>query len=178
NDYEYGVANGTNAAKWINEKLGGKAEVLLITLDHVETVKLRGDGMEDTIKKLCPNAVIVARQYAENMETAMNITETVLQAHPNLNAIACVNDQHAIGALEAVKNMGIKNDNFYIGGADYTDEGVQKMKEPGSYFRVTADIQPDFYGAYGAEKLYQYATTGPVEETQYFAIKAVWATDL
>ena len=28
-DYGYGVVNGTNAAKWINNKLGGKAEVLL-----------------------------------------------------------------------------------------------------------------------------------------------------
>jgi ribose transport system substrate-binding protein len=159
-------------------KTGGKAELLLITLDHVEAVKRRGDGMEDTIKKLSPGATLGARQSAENMETAMNITETVLQAHPNLNVIACVNDQHAIGALEAVRNMGIKNDTFYIGGADYTDEGVQKMKEPGSYFRVTADVQPTFYGSYGAEKLYQYATQGPVEETQYFSIKTIWATDL
>jgi ribose transport system substrate-binding protein len=177
-DYNYGVVNGGNAAKWINERLGGKAEVLLITLDHVETVKLRGDGMEDTIKELCPNSVIVGRQYAENMETAMKITETMLQAHPNLNAIACVNDQHAIGALEAVRNMGIKNDNFYIGGADYTAEGVQKIKEPGSYFRVTADIQPTFYGTYGAEKLYKYATEGPVEEQELMSIKSIWQDEL
>ena len=44
-DYGYGVVNGKNAAKWINNKMGGKAEVLLLTLDHVEAVKLRGDGM-------------------------------------------------------------------------------------------------------------------------------------
>ena len=100
-DYGYGVVNGTNAAKWINNKLGGKAEVLLITLDHVEAVKLEGNGMEDTIKKMCPNSVIVARQYAESMEKAMNIADTVLTAHPKVRVIACVNDQLALGALAA-----------------------------------------------------------------------------
>ena len=177
-DYQYGVVNGQNAAKWINEKYAGKAEVLLITLDHVESVKLRGDGMEDTIKKECPESTIVARQYAEDMATAMKITETVLQSNPNVRVIACVNDQHALGALEAVTNMGIKDDNFYIGGADYTAEAIAKMKEAGSYFRVTADIQPGYYGAYGAQKLYEYATQGSKEENELMNVKAIWATDL
>jgi ribose transport system substrate-binding protein len=173
-DYGYGVINGTAAATWINEKLGGKAEVLLITLDHQATVKLRGDAMVDVITKECPNAVIVSRQHAENMETAMKITETVLQAYPNLNAIACVNDQLAIGAMNAVKNMGVKNDLFYIGGADYTAEGIAAMKEPGSYFRETADVQPDYYGAYGARKIYEYATEGIKHEKEFYDIKMHW----
>lgn len=177
-DYAYGVVNGENAAKWINEKLGGKAKVLLITLDHVETVKRRGDGMRDTIMEKCPQSTIVARQYAEDMETAMQITETVLQANPDLSVIACVNDQLAIGAMEAVKNMGVKNDNFYIGGADFTAEAVEKMKQPGSYFRVTADIQPAYYGAYGAQKLYEYATQGIKEEHELMSIRSVWADEV
>jgi len=173
-DYGYGVVNGTNAAKWINNKLGGKAEVLLITLDHVEAVKLRGDGMADTIKKLCPNAKIVARQYSESIEKAMNIADTVLTANPKVRVIACVNDQMAIGALAAVQSKGIKDPNFYIGGADATAEAEAKMKAPGSYFRVTVDIGPRQAGIDVAQMMYDYVTTGPKNETKYFKFTSHW----
>lgn len=172
-DYGYGVVNGTNAAKWINHKLGGTAKVLLITLDHVEAVKLRGDGMEDTIRKET-NATIVARQYAETMEQAMNIADAVLTANPDLRVIACVNDQLALGALAAVQSKGIRADNFYIGGADFTDEAQSKMKLPGSYFRVTADIGPYQSGIDMANMMYDYVTNGSKGETKYFNIISHW----
>jgi ribose transport system substrate-binding protein len=173
-DYGYGVANGTNAAKWINQKLGGKAEVLLITLDQVEAVKLRGDGMADTITKLCPNATIVARQYAESMEKAMNIADTVLTAHPNVRVISCVNDQLALGALAAVQSKGIKDKLFYVGGADYTAEAQAKMKLPGSYFRVTVDIGPKQAGIDVAQMMFDYVKNGPKGETKFFTLTSFW----
>jgi ABC-type sugar transport system substrate-binding protein len=175
-DYGYGVINGTNAAKWINHKLGGKAEVLLITLDHVEAVKLRGDGMADTIAKYCPNATIVARQWSDTMEKASNVTDTVLTAHPNLQVIACVNDQMALGALAAVQSKGIKDDNFYIGGADNTAEAVAKMNAPGSYLRVTTDIGPKQAGIDVAQMMYDHVKNGKPGETKYFAFTPNWQT--
>jgi ribose transport system substrate-binding protein len=173
-DYGYGVVNGTNAAKWINNKLGGKAQVLLLTLDQVEAVKLRGDGMADTIKKLCPKAVIIARQYAETMEKATNIVDTVLIAHPKVNVISCVNDQLALGALAAVQGKGIKNPNFYIGGADATAEAQAKMKLPGSYFRVTVDIGPRQAGIDVAQMMYDYVKNGSKGETKFFKFTSIW----
>ena len=173
-DYGYGVINGTNAAKWINNKLDGKAEVLLLTLDQVEAVKLRGDGMADTIKKYSPDAVIVARQYAETTEKAMNITDTVLTAHPNVRVIAAVNDQLALGALAAVKAKGIKDPNFYIGGADNTAEAVAKMAEPDSYLRVTTDIGPKQAGIDVCQMMYDNVKNGKPGETKFFAFTPNW----
>lgn len=178
NDYEYGLVNGKNAAKWIKEKLGGKANVILLTLDHVEAVIKRGDGMIDAIKKECPDAKIIARQSAETMEKAMNITETLLQAHPEINVIVCVNDQHALGALQAVKNMNIKDPNFFIGGADNTAEARAAMVEPGSVFRVTIDIDPYGTGKKLVEVMYDYVQNGPKGETFYFTMTPVWQEDL
>ena len=173
-DYGYGVVNGTNAAKWINNKLGGKAEVLLLTLDQVEAVKLRGDGMADTIKKLCPNATIVARQYADSMEKASNIADTVLTAHPKVQVIACVNDQLALGALAAMQSKGIKDKLFYIGGADYTAEAQAKMKLDGSLLRVTVDIGPRQAGIDMAQMMFDYVKSGVKHETKFFAFTSHW----
>lgn len=173
-DYGYGEVNGTNAAKWINHKLGGKAEVMLLTLDHVEAVKLRGDGMRDVITKECPNAKIVTRQYAESMEKAMNIVDSVLTANPKVRVISCVNDQLALGALAAVQSKGIKDELFYIGGADFTEEAQAKMAIPGSYFRVTVDIGPRQAGIDCVDMMYDYVKNGPKGETKFFDMNSHW----
>jgi len=173
-DYGYGVVNGEAASKWINEKLGGTANVLLLCLDHVEAVILRGNGMADKITELT-NATIVARQSAQTIEEAMNVTETMLQAHPEINVISCVNDQLALGAWQAVQNMGIQDDNFYIGGADYTDEAIAAMNTEGSYFRVSTDIQPLKTGADIVDVMLDYVKTGPKDqETYYFDMVPHW----
>ncbi len=176
-DYAYGVANGEAAAKWINEKLGGEAKVLILGLDHVEAVVLRGNGMEDVIKEKT-NAEIVSRQSAESIEQAMQVTETVLTANPDINVIACVNDQLALGAMQAVQNLGIVDENFYIGGADYTNEAVAAMEEAGSYFRVSSDIQPYQTGIDIANVMYDYVMNGSKGETLYFDIVPQWQTSL
>jgi ribose transport system substrate-binding protein len=178
-DYGYGVINGEAAARWINEKLGGEAKVLVITLDHVEAVILRADGTIDKITELT-NAEIVARQAARTIEEAMNIAETVLQANPDVNVIACINDQLALGAWQAVQNLGIVNENFYIGGADYTDEAIAAMNEPGSYFRMSTDILPYQTGRDLVDVMYRHVTdpSAPMGEVIYIPMEAKWQDGL
>jgi ribose transport system substrate-binding protein len=176
-DYGYGVVNGENASKWINERLGGEAEVLILGLDHVEAVILRANGMEDKINELT-NATIVSRQSAETMEGAMTVTETILQSHPNIRVISCVNDQLALGAWQAVQNIGIDDDDFFIGGADYTDEAIAAMNEEGSYFRVSTDIGPYQSGRDIAKVMADYAMNGSKGETFYFDMIGHWQDSL
>jgi ribose transport system substrate-binding protein len=178
NDYEYGVANGKNVTKWINEKLGGKANVLIISQDNVEAVIQRGNGIEDTIKKESPEAVIVARQTGDTPEAAMKIAESVLTAHPEINVIACVNDSSALGAYEAVKAIVKDTTLFYVGGADKTDEAVAKMKEPDSFFRATVDIDPYGTGKKCVDVMLDYVKNGSKNETFYFDMIPVWQEDL
>ena len=175
-DYAYGVNNGEQAAKWINTYLKDeeKVKVCLITLDHVEQVKLRGDGMEDTIKEKCPNAEIVYRQKAETMEEAMNVAETALQANPDIKVIACVNDQHALGAWQAVQNLGLNTDDFYIGGGDYTDEAIETMKDPKCAIRQTTDIQPYQSAQECAQRMYYMVVNGEEGTETLLTLQPHW----
>ncbi len=174
NEYNYGVAGGTNAAKWINEKLGGKAEVAIIAQDNVEAVIKRGNGIEDTIKKLAPNAKIVSRQAGDTPEQAMKIAETVMQAHPNVKVFQAVNDSGALGVYAAIKAMGKNTSDFYIGGADATAEALSKMKEKGSVYRSTIDIDPYGTGKKCVDVMLDYVRTGVKNETFYFDMKPIW----
>jgi ribose transport system substrate-binding protein len=178
NDYDYGVAGGKNAAKWINEKLGGKAEVAIVAQDNVEAVIKRGNGIEDTIKKLSPNATIVARQTGDTPEQAMKIAETVMQAHPNVKVWQCVNDSAALGVYQAIKALGKNTDDFYVGGADATAEALAKMKEKDSFYRSTVDIDPYGTGKKTVDVALAYIRNGVKNETFYFEMKPIWQSDL
>lgn len=177
-EYDFGYLNGTNVAKWINEKLGGEAEVLIIAQDNVEAVKRRGDGLEDAIKEFAPNAKIVARQTGDTPELGMKIAETVLQSHPNVKVIAGTNDSGAIGAYEAVMAMNKATPDFYVGGADATAEALAKMREENSVYRFTIDIDPYGTGRRLVDMMLEYVEEGPKNETRYFDMIPVWQDEL
>lgn len=179
-EYEYGIAIGTNAAKWINEKLDGKAEVLIISQDNVEAVVQRGNGIQDTIEKLSPNAKIVGRQAGDNPEKGMQIAEDYLQQYPDLMVITGNNDAGPLGAMEAVKAAGRDSDTFYVGGADATPEAIEKMKEEGSVYRATVDIVPYQTGLDAVNFIEQFLKDGIPKEApvSYFTMKPVWQEDV
>jgi len=179
-EYEYGVVIGTNAAKWINEKLDGKAEVLIISQDNVEAVVERGNGIQDTIEKLCPEATIVARQAGDNPEKGMQIADDILQQYPNVKVITGNNDAGPLGAYEAVKSAGKNTDDFYVGGGDATPEAIAKMKEEGSVYRATVDLGPYQTGLDAVNFIEEFLANGIPEEvpTKTFPMDPVWQEDV
>jgi len=180
NEYDYGVVIGTNAAEWINTKLSGKAEVAIISQDNVEAVIQRGNGIQETIEKLCPNAKIVARQAGDTPEKGMQIIEGVLQQYPDLKVVTGCNDSGALGGYEAVKSMGKATEDFFVGGADATAEALSKMKEENSIYRATVDLFPYDSGMKCADFIMNYIKNGAPEktETMYFEMKPVGQQDV
>lgn len=175
-DYAYGCELGQAAADWINKYLAEEStvKVCLITLDHQEQVKLRGDGMEATIKELCPNAEIVYRQKAESTEEGMNVAETALTANPDIQVIACVNDQMAIGAWQAVQNQGLYKDTFYIGGGDNTSQIASYIADENCAIRQSVDIDPSGSGYDSCKMAYDILVNGGKGENIYFTFNPNW----
>ncbi|MDR1656605.1 MAG: sugar ABC transporter substrate-binding protein [Deltaproteobacteria bacterium] len=118
---------GHEAAKWINEKHGGVAEVGVLDYPQLEILLERGQGIVETIEKEAPGAKIVAQSSAINPTEGMAKTETFLQAHPNMKVIACIGGGGAVGANEAVKSSGKLTDDFGIFAADATPEELTAM---------------------------------------------------
>lgn len=180
-EYTYGWAQGTEVAKWINEKLGGECEWALIAQDNVPPVVRRGDGVVESIAKFAPKAKLVSRQTGDTPEQGMRIIEAVLQQYPNIKVIQGTNDSGALGGYQAVMNSGRAGDEtFYVGGADATDEAIAKMKEPGSVFRMSIDLAPYETGRQCADKMFEYVKNGPPAESEffYFPMAPVWQQDV
>lgn len=171
-EYEYGFAIGEEAGKWIKEKLDGKAKVAIFDYPELESIIARGNGIQEGILSQAPDAEIVARQSANNPEKGMAIMENILQANPDVQVLACVNDAGALGAYEAVMAAHKDSDQFFIGGLDATDEALNKIKDGGIY-RATVDIQPFESGKLFVDTLLEVMQNGPVKETINIPMKVV-----
>ncbi len=121
-NYALGRVIGEQAAKWINEKLGGTADVAVLDYPQIQVLLERGKGIVDAIVANAPRARIVAQSAAINPTEGQSRTETILQANPNVKVIACIGGGGAIGANEAVKASGKLTDTFGIFAADATPE--------------------------------------------------------
>ncbi|MBI5021463.1 MAG: substrate-binding domain-containing protein [Ignavibacteriales bacterium] len=112
------VAGGRLAGEYLAKVLNGKGKVAIIGQPTVTSVLDRTQGFKDAIAKY-PDIKIVADLNAEGVrDKAMQITSDVLQAHPDLDGIFGINDDSALGALDAV--MQYKRLNVKIVGYDAT----------------------------------------------------------
>jgi ribose transport system substrate-binding protein len=112
------VAGGKLAGEYLAKVLNGKGKVAIIGQPTVTSVLDRTQGFKDAISKY-PDIKIVADLNAEGVrDKAMQITSDVLQAHPDLDGIFGINDDSALGALDAV--MQYKRLNVKIVGYDAT----------------------------------------------------------
>lgn len=168
-EYDYGFTIGDQAADWILENLGGKAKVCIISQDNVESVIARGNGVEEAIKAKCPDVEIVARQAGDTLEGGMNIVESVLAQHPDLNVVVGTNDSGAIGGYQAMVNAGKEGDDCAVFSGDATAEALTYIAEENSVYRGTVDLFPYKGGYECAYYLYLYATEGaPTSQNTVF----------
>jgi len=171
-EYQFGYMSGLEAGKWIKDKLGGRAQCLILAYDNLKHVIDRGNGIRDGIKKLAPNAEIVMRQDAFLPDMGMKVAEAALQAYPNLKVIQGINDSGALGAYEAVRGAGKDTPDFYVGGNDATREALEKIKLGGIY-RSSVDIAPYQSGQVEVEMMMKLIKGVKFERTQIVPMKAV-----
>jgi ribose transport system substrate-binding protein len=143
--YGMGFVAGQEAAKWVNDKLGGSAEVALLVWDKTEFDIDRTEGMTDALAIYAPGATIVAEQAADAIDTGLTAAETILQANPDVKVFVCYNDEGCLGALAAVDAAGLSSDDFGIFGVNASPEALTKIKD-GTAFRGTASIDPYNHG--------------------------------
>jgi ABC-type sugar transport system substrate-binding protein len=163
-DFDYGYAGGSIAGEWIANEMGGEAEVAILGFPQMEALIERANGIKAGILAKAPNAKIVSEQSANTPEQGMQAAETIMQSNPGVKVICGTNDAGALGAMEAVKAMGMATDDFCITGLDATGEALAKMKQAGSIYRGTVDIDP-----YGTGKLIidislKVIAEGPISE--------------
>ena len=171
-EYVYGFLEGVEAGKFIANELGGVAEFALLAADCTPFVIPRTDGIRDGILSEAPNAVLVARQDAYQTDVGMAVTESILQAHPNLQVIGCLNDNGALGAYEAMSAAGKDPATTWIGGTDGIEQALALIKEGGMY-RASVSMAPYESGRTEMEILFNLVSGLPVVPHQKIPNEAI-----
>lgn len=140
-EYMYGFLQGAEAGKFIQNKLGGEAQFALLAADSISFVIPRTDGIRDGILSEAPNAELVARQEATQTDAGMEVTESLLQAYPDLAVVCAMNDNGALGAYEAM--MAAKKDpaKSFVSGVDGVSQACKLIKA-GTMYKASVSMSP------------------------------------
>ena len=121
------VAGGRLAGEYLAKRLDGRGKIALINHPVVTSVLDRVRGFQEAISKY-PEFVVVADVEGEGVrDKSMQAASDVLQAHPNLDGIFGINDDSALGALDAAQTFSRKG--IVIVGYDATPAAVKAILE-------------------------------------------------
>lgn len=148
--YETGKVIAEKAAAYINEKLGGKANVVILSHDSMEFLAPRFAAMRDTFKAM-PGVTIVAdiSPSPVNKEGGFATMSTILQAHPDVDVVLGA-DTVVLGALAALQAAGKARPDQFLGGIDGEPEAVAEIKKGDSPYKASVSLaSPVFAYAMG-----------------------------
>jgi ribose transport system substrate-binding protein len=122
--YLTGKTLGDAAASYIRDKLGGKANVVLLTHDSLQFLSPRFVAMRDSLKDI-PGAEIVAdiSPPTVNKEGGYKMMQTILLAHPEIDVVLGADTE-----LPPLKWSSLKY-GFDYGGCDqWQGRGIQRKR--------------------------------------------------
>ncbi|WP_179223751.1 substrate-binding domain-containing protein [Paenibacillus tyrfis] len=149
-----GQVTGKEAARFIQEKLGGKAKIAVLQyksqLPQQSTDRV--NGFLEEVKKVNPDVQVVADQDAWLQDKAVSVVGDILTAHPDVNVIWAANEGGTIGAAMAVKNAG-KSGKVYVFGTDASYQLIAMLKEKDNILQAIAGQDPYSMGYKAMELL-------------------------
>lgn len=115
--------------KYFVQQLGKKGNyVELLGLVGDNNTWARSRGFHSVIDNY-PNLKMVAQQSADfDRNKALEVMESILQAHPNIDAVFCGNDAMAMGAYQALAGAG-KANKVKVFGFDGADDVVAAITD-------------------------------------------------
>lgn len=163
------VTGGAMAALFLAKRLDGKAHVIeLVGVPGTSAARDRGKGFDDEAEKL--GLKIIAQQPA-NFDRAqgMSVTENLLQAHPDANAIFAQNDEMGLGALRALS--GSKHGHVVVVSFDGTPDAIEAVKQ--DQLAATVAQQPAEIGRLGVEAAQKLLDGQSVEKSTAVPLKLI-----
>ncbi len=119
------VAIASYFVKQLHKK-GKYVEILGLVGDN--NTWARSKGFHSVVDNY-PQLEMVAQQSADfDRNKAMEVMESILQAHPNIDAVFCGNDAMAMGAYQALAGVG-KAKQVKVFGFDGADDVVTAIKD-------------------------------------------------
>jgi ribose transport system substrate-binding protein len=144
--YATGKALTDAAVAFINTKLGGKANVVLLTQDTMEYLTPRFEAMRDGLNRV-PGVVIIAdiAPSPVNKESGFTTMNKILLANRDVDVVLG-GDAVVLGALQALRVAGKARPDQFLGGIDGEPEAVAEIKKGGSPYKASIALSSPVFG--------------------------------
>lgn len=139
-NYQLGYQMGEYLADYIRENNIEAPKIAMITISMFEVGIQRAEGFLDAIRVI-DDVEIVAEQDASGPERGADVTETILQANPDLDFIWAANEGGAIGAVVGVNARGM-SDEILVFGTDMSIQAAQYLLDETSPLYAVSTQQP------------------------------------
>jgi sugar transport system substrate-binding protein len=161
---ELGTKTGEAARKYIEEKLGGKANIGILAYKSLlaEQSDARVNGFKEQVTTL-PGVKIVTEQDAWLPEAAVKKAGDILTAHPELDILYAANEGGTVGSVLATKNAG-KAGKVVVFGTDVSQQLLDFLLSDDNILQAITAQQPYEIGTAGVETAVKVLKGEPVEK--------------
>lgn len=144
--YATGKVLADAAIAHINNKLGGRANVVLLTQDTMEYLSPRFDAMRDGLNEM-PGVTIVAdiAPRPVSKEGGYSTMNTILLANPDVDVVLGA-DAVVLGALRALRAVGKDRPDQFLGGIDGEPEAITEIKKMNSPYKASISLSSPVFG--------------------------------
>lgn len=166
---------GAMAAGRVIELLNGKGRIAIVAVrPGVASSVAREAGFEDRIKKEAPGIQIVDQRFGmADFAKSLAVTENILTAHPDLDALFASNESSTVGAMQALKSRASKTK---LVGFDWSPNLIEELRS-GLVDSLVA--QDPFRIGYESVKSALAAIEGrPVQKVQHLPARLLRKADL
>lgn len=153
---EGGQLAGEELASLVEE--GGVAQ--LEGIPGTDAARDRGEGFEQALEEQDAVEVVASQAAGFDRAEALNVTQNILQANPDIQGIFAQNDEMALGAVQALGERA--GSEVRIVGFDAVDDALDAIQE--GTMNATVAQQPEEIGSLGVENAMQVIGGEPIPE--------------
>ena len=147
-DYAAGYKVGVWAGEYVQDSMDGEAVILDIGLPALNTTVNRSEGFLDGITSvLGDNARLAQSIDGQGLkDRAVQVAADALTANPDVNVIFGINDDSALGGLQAFEAQGGDPDNLLVVGFGCEGNACKDALTAGGPYKVSAAMFPEYQG--------------------------------
>jgi len=136
------VGIGTNAAEFLGEQLQGKGNIVIISGPPSSVTTQRIEGFMKVMQEKYPEIKILADQNGEfRKEKGYEVMQNFLQAHSQIDAVYTIDDEMALGAIQAIREAK-RTDIKFVTGAGGAKDFYKEIKEATDLTLATFTYSP------------------------------------
>jgi ribose transport system substrate-binding protein len=145
-DYRAGEELGHWLGAYAQEHLPGGVNVLDVSTELPNTAA-RSRGFAEGLRQVFPGAQILVRAEGQGLyESARQITADALAVHPRINVIFGINDDSALGALDAYRAAGLDEDRLVLVAFGLEGGRSLALLAQGGPFKAAVAMFPEVVG--------------------------------